>query len=82
MQRNFECNVPLHHIVLGVMTKLEIDDENVAFDLEVDKGNLSVWANYVGAMSLSSEEVSYTFYVLNYFFALYCQLGKLFTTFY
>ncbi|XP_052186204.1 endoribonuclease Dicer homolog 2-like isoform X2 [Diospyros lotus] len=57
MQRNFEYNVPLHHIVLGVMTKLEIDDEKIAFDLEVDKGNLSVWANYVGVMSLSSEEV-------------------------
>ncbi|XP_052184122.1 endoribonuclease Dicer homolog 2-like isoform X2 [Diospyros lotus] len=57
IQRSFEYNVPLHHIVLGIMTKLELDDEKITFDLEVDKGNLSVRVKYVGEMSLSSEQV-------------------------
>uniref|UniRef100_A0A5B6Z5E8 RNase III domain-containing protein n=1 Tax=Davidia involucrata TaxID=16924 RepID=A0A5B6Z5E8_DAVIN len=57
LRRNFEYDIPIHDIVLAVRTELELDDENLIFDLEVDQGSLTVHMKYVGVVSLTSEEV-------------------------
>jgi len=67
LQRNFEYNAPLHHIALAVMNELEFDDEKVAFDLELNKGILSVRVKHLGIISLSSEQVLHTLYVRDFF---------------
>ncbi|KAL6980467.1 hypothetical protein U1Q18_022105 [Sarracenia purpurea var. burkii] len=56
LKRNFEYNIPLHHIMLAVRTEFEFNDENMIFELEVDRGNLTVQMKYVGEVSLTAEE--------------------------
>ncbi|PSS04962.1 Endoribonuclease [Actinidia chinensis var. chinensis] len=57
LERNFEYNIPLHHIVLAVRTELEFNDENMAFDLETERGNVAVKMKYVGEIKFPSEQV-------------------------
>ncbi|GFZ06041.1 dicer-like 2 [Actinidia rufa] len=57
LERNFEYNIPLHHILLAVRTELEFNDENMAFDLEVESGNVTVKMKYVGEIKFPSEQV-------------------------
>ncbi|XP_058216237.1 endoribonuclease Dicer homolog 2 [Rhododendron vialii] len=57
LNRDFEYDVPLHHILLAVRTKLECDDGSMAFGLEVDRGKLTVRMKYIGELNLTSEQV-------------------------
>ncbi|KAL7252377.1 hypothetical protein ACSBR1_007043 [Camellia fascicularis] len=57
LKRNFEYNIPLHPIVLAVRTKLEFSDENLACELETNRGTLKVQIEYIGELSLTSEQV-------------------------
>ncbi|KAG5549523.1 hypothetical protein RHGRI_014751 [Rhododendron griersonianum] len=57
LNRDFEYDVPLHHILLAVRTKLECDDGSMAFGLEVDRGKLTVRMKYIGELNLKSEQV-------------------------
>ena len=59
LERSFEYNIPLHHIVLAVRTELEFNDENMAFDLEAERGNVAVKMKYVGEIKFPSEQVLY-----------------------
>ena len=59
LQRNFEYNIPLHHILLAVRTELDFNDEDMAFDLEVERGNVTVKMKYVGEIKFPSEQVLY-----------------------
>ncbi|KAK3023834.1 hypothetical protein RJ639_044551, partial [Escallonia herrerae] len=56
LQRSFGYEHMLHNIVLAVGTKLEFGDK-YSFDLDVDRGTLTVGFKYVGIVSLTSEEV-------------------------
>lgn len=62
LERNFEYIIPLHHIVLAVRTELGFNDENVAFDLEVERGNVAVKMKYVGEINFPPEQVPYALY--------------------
>lgn len=57
LNRDFEYDIPLHHIVLAVRTKLECDDGSMAFGLEVDRGNIMVQLKYIGGLNLKAEQV-------------------------
>ncbi|XAR65808.1 Ribonuclease III [Bertholletia excelsa] len=57
LNRNFEYNIPLQHVVLGVRVELEFNDENVAFELDVERGKLTVQLKYAGLVNLTYEQV-------------------------
>lgn len=57
LQRKFEYDIPVQDIVLAVRTKFDVDDLSLAFDLEVDRGNMGVHIKYVGVVHLASEQV-------------------------
>ncbi|CAK9167068.1 unnamed protein product, partial [Ilex paraguariensis] len=57
LRRDVEYNIPLQDIVLAVRTKLNFEDDSLAFDLKVDRGKLTVNIKYVGVVSLTSEQV-------------------------
>nr|AUH15438.1 dicer-like 2 protein [Dimocarpus longan] len=52
LKRKFEYDIPVQDIVLAVRTELESDIENFNFDMEVDRGRLSVSLKYVGNIQL------------------------------
>lgn len=57
LTKNFQYDIPLQDIVLGVNTKLELDNEQLTFDLEVDRGTIDVSITYIGTNFLTSEQV-------------------------
>ncbi|KAM7525882.1 hypothetical protein LguiA_015784 [Lonicera macranthoides] len=57
LERKFEYDIPVQDIVLAVRTKFDVDDQSLAFDLEVDRGNMGVHIKYVGVVHLASEQV-------------------------
>ncbi|KAJ9546095.1 hypothetical protein OSB04_025802 [Centaurea solstitialis] len=57
LKKNFDYDVPLQDIVLGVSTKFEIDDEEISFELEADRGSIAVSVSYMGTCVLTSEQI-------------------------
>ncbi|KAJ4721643.1 Endoribonuclease Dicer-like [Melia azedarach] len=57
LKQNFYYDVPVHDIVLAMRTELEPDIANLNFDLEVDRGRLTVNLKHVGVMELTPEQV-------------------------
>ncbi|KAA8537034.1 hypothetical protein F0562_029512 [Nyssa sinensis] len=57
LKRSFEYDILLNDVVLAVRTELELDDENMTFDMDVDRGCLTVHMKYVGVLRLTSEQV-------------------------
>ncbi|KAK9075164.1 hypothetical protein SSX86_003484 [Deinandra increscens subsp. villosa] len=56
-KRDFTYDIPLQDIVLGVNTSLELDNELLTFDLEVDRGTISVSVTYIGNSVLTSDQI-------------------------
>lgn len=57
LQQSFEYEIPVHDAVLCMRSELEFDIGNMNFDLQVDRGSLSVNFIYVGIIHLSPEQV-------------------------
>ncbi|KAL7586046.1 endoribonuclease Dicer homolog 2 [Lactuca sativa] len=60
LEKHFDYNIPLQDIVLAVSTKLEFDNEGLTFDLEADRGDISVSLTYIGTCKLTSEQITLT----------------------
>ncbi|KAJ4721647.1 Endoribonuclease Dicer-like [Melia azedarach] len=57
LKQNFDHDIPVHNIVLAMRTELESDIANMNFDLEVDKGRLTVNLKHIGVMQLTPKQV-------------------------
>lgn len=57
LERSFSYDVTMDHIILAASNELNFDEDNITFDLEVDRGSLTVHIKYVGTISLTSKEV-------------------------
>ncbi|KAL4302013.1 hypothetical protein GQ457_10G025390 [Hibiscus cannabinus] len=57
LKQNFVYNFPVHNIMLLLRSRLEMDEESVGFELDVDRGTLTVNLKYVGPIHLSSDQV-------------------------
>ncbi|KAK0593324.1 hypothetical protein LWI29_034760 [Acer saccharum] len=53
LKQNFAYDIAVHDIVLAVRTELDSDIANLNFDMEVDRGRLSVNLKYVGPILLN-----------------------------
>ncbi|KAL7582994.1 endoribonuclease Dicer homolog 2-like [Lactuca sativa] len=60
LEKHYEYEIPLQDIVLAVSTELEFDNEGLTFDLESDRGNISVSLTYIGTCELTSEQIILT----------------------
>lgn len=59
LKKNYEYDLPVHNIILVVRREFETDVGNISFELEVDRGNLTVDMKYAGVIPLTSEQVVY-----------------------
>lgn len=57
LKQNFEYEIPVQDFVLGMRSQLDTDIANMNFDLQVDRGSLSVSFEYIGVVYLSPKEV-------------------------
>ncbi|RVW27130.1 Endoribonuclease Dicer-like 2 [Vitis vinifera] len=57
LNQKYEYEVSPQGIVLAVRSELEYDVGNVNFDLQVDRGTMTVSMNYVGVIHLTAEQV-------------------------
>ncbi|KAJ9703323.1 hypothetical protein PVL29_004924 [Vitis rotundifolia] len=57
LDQKYEYEVSPQDIVLAVRSELEYDVGNVNFDLQVDRGTMTVSMNYVGVIRLNAEKV-------------------------
>lgn len=57
LRKDFQYEVPVIDVVLGLRSKLESDIANVDFDLQVERGIVTVNLKYVGSIELSPEQV-------------------------
>ncbi|KAL1825871.1 hypothetical protein ACET3Z_012649 [Daucus carota] len=58
LDRKFSHDIAVNNLMLAASHELNIDeDSNLAFELEVDRGNLSVHIKYARSISLTSEQV-------------------------
>ncbi|KAK2658225.1 hypothetical protein Ddye_004758 [Dipteronia dyeriana] len=53
LKQNFAYDIAVHDIVLAVRTELDSDIANLNFEMEVDRGRLSVNLKYVGPILLN-----------------------------
>lgn len=58
LDRSFSYDITMDHLILATSSELNFD-EDVSFELEVDRGCLTVQVKYAGAINLTSEEVIY-----------------------
>ncbi|KAI3507011.1 hypothetical protein L1887_21716 [Cichorium endivia] len=58
LSKHFNYNIPLQDIVLAVSNELQFDNEGSSFDLEADRGNISVSLTYIGTSELTSEQIT------------------------
>ncbi|KAI3762292.1 hypothetical protein L1987_52717 [Smallanthus sonchifolius] len=58
LTNNFDYDIPLQDIVLGVNTELELDNQDLTFDLEVHRGSIVVSITYIGTSLLTPEQVA------------------------
>ncbi|KAM0993491.1 hypothetical protein ACFX2A_009270 [Malus domestica] len=58
LKPNFDCDIPVSDIVLGMRNELDCDTiANMNFELQVQRGPLTVNFKHAGDVSLSSEQV-------------------------
>ncbi|XP_048324502.2 endoribonuclease Dicer homolog 2 isoform X1 [Ziziphus jujuba] len=57
LKQNFEYETPVHDVVLCMRSELDYDIANLKFDLQVDRGSLSVSFKYEGVISLNHKQV-------------------------
>ncbi|KAH9734176.1 Endoribonuclease Dicer [Citrus sinensis] len=57
LKENFNYDIPAHDIVLAVRTELESEIKKVNFDLEVDRGRLTVNLKHLGKIQLTPDKV-------------------------
>ncbi|EOY09714.1 Dicer-like protein isoform 5 [Theobroma cacao] len=57
LKQNFDYEFPVHNIMLLVRSQLEIDNKSMGFELEVDRGFLTVNLKYVGLIRLDPSQV-------------------------
>ncbi|KDO45679.1 hypothetical protein CISIN_1g0030621mg, partial [Citrus sinensis] len=57
LKQNFNYDIPAHDIVLAVRTELESEIKKVNFDLEVDRGRLTVNLKHLGKIQLTPDKV-------------------------
>jgi endoribonuclease Dicer len=65
LKQNFDSDVPVHDIVLVMRSELDSDLGSMHFDLDVDRGSLTVNFKYVGVTHLSPEQVTSLFFFLS-----------------
>ncbi|KAK8625484.1 hypothetical protein V6N13_090355 [Hibiscus sabdariffa] len=58
LKQNFDYEFPVHNIMLLLRSQLVMDEESVGIELEVDRGTLTVNMEYIGPISLNSEQVN------------------------
>ncbi|KAL4318063.1 hypothetical protein GQ457_18G021210 [Hibiscus cannabinus] len=58
LKQNFDYEFPVHNIMLLLRSQLEMDEESVGIELEVDRGTLTVNMEYIGPISLNSDQVN------------------------
>ncbi|XP_076928332.1 endoribonuclease Dicer homolog 2-like [Bidens hawaiensis] len=58
LKKNFEYDIPLQDIVLGVNTELNLDSQQLEFDLEADRGSIDVSISYIGSSFLTSDQIT------------------------
>ena len=58
LERSFSYDIKMDHLILAASNELNFDDgKNIAFELEVDRGSLTVHIKYAGTISLTSKQV-------------------------
>ncbi|KAL9427016.1 hypothetical protein AB3S75_033741 [Citrus x aurantiifolia] len=57
LKQNFNYDIPAHDIVLAVRTELESEIKKLNFDLEVDRGRLTVNLKHLGKIQLTPDKV-------------------------
>ena len=57
LKQDFDYEVPICDVVLGMRSELECDIATSHFDLQVGRGIVTVKLNYVGNIELSPEQV-------------------------
>ncbi|KAG6645310.1 endoribonuclease Dicer homolog 2-like [Carya illinoinensis] len=57
LEQKFAYEIPVHDIVLVLRNKLEAELGSLHFDLDVDRGSLTVNFKYVGVINLSTKQV-------------------------
>ncbi|KAK8582828.1 hypothetical protein V6N13_069596 [Hibiscus sabdariffa] len=58
LKQNFDYEFPVHNIMLLLRSQLEMDEQSVGIELEVDRGTLTVNMEYIGPISLNSDQVN------------------------
>ncbi|KAB1227320.1 hypothetical protein CJ030_MR1G000270 [Morella rubra] len=56
LKQNFAYDVPVHDVVLIMRKELESDVVSMSFDLDADRGSLTVNFKYVGVINLSIDQ--------------------------
>ena len=59
LDQKYEYEVPPEDIVLAVRSELEYDVGNINFDLQVDRGTMTVSMSHIGVIHLNVKMVSY-----------------------
>ncbi|XP_039045031.1 endoribonuclease Dicer homolog 2-like [Hibiscus syriacus] len=57
LNQNFDCEFPVHNVVLLLRNQLEMDERSVEFEMEVDRGALTVNLKHIGSISLYSDQI-------------------------
>ncbi|KAF2286426.1 hypothetical protein GH714_016865 [Hevea brasiliensis] len=57
LNQNFHSDIPVHNIILVMGSELESDILSLDFELEVDRGLLTVKLKYIGELDLTTEMV-------------------------
>ncbi|XP_074323641.1 endoribonuclease Dicer homolog 2-like isoform X2 [Apium graveolens] len=55
--RSFSYDIPMDHLMLAASSELNFGEDGMAFELEVDRGTVTVHVKYSQSMSLTSEKV-------------------------
>ncbi|GLT60476.1 hypothetical protein SLA2020_332400 [Shorea laevis] len=57
LKQNFDYEIPVENIVLAMRGRLETDIRNLGFELEVNRGTMTVNFKEIGAIYLSPEQI-------------------------
>lgn len=71
LKQDFDYEFPVHNIMLLLRSKLDIDDKSLGFDLEVDRGILTVNLKYVGRIRFNSDQVNFWFLCFSFILVLW-----------
>ncbi|KAF1002409.1 endoribonuclease Dicer homolog 2-like isoform X2 [Apium graveolens] len=57
LDSRFNCDIKVDHLMIAASSELIFDENNLTFELEVDRGSLAVDIKYAGSISLTFEQV-------------------------